>query len=159
MKGGREGQRWEGRVSLPQQRFLCWRWSRPRPTHNATLQYKPTIRDFDRGHIVFQISFLELVAQASDFRLEPECFSAVQSVKLVSGDFTAQGNPSPCALVGLCHLLPVRPVDGPFIAINKHCPETGMTASEQEGQSSSPPKACVVEWRGMQWIREKNEQF
>lgn len=56
----------------------------------------------------------------------------MQSVNLTSGGFSAQGNPPSCALADLCHLLPVKPMDGLFVVVNKCCPETEVTAASKK---------------------------
>lgn len=71
------------------------------------------------------------------FTQNKELFGTMQvllksGVKPMFRDFSAQGNPASCALVSLCLLLPVRPVDGPFAVVNKCCPETGVTALSKD---------------------------
>lgn len=79
----------------------------------------------------------------------------MQSVRLRSSDFAAQGNPSFCALVGLCHLLPVRPGAGPFTVVNKCCPETEVTGVSKD---QVPVLLRLAFWCGEAYSEQGNKQ-
>lgn len=78
----------------------------------------------------------------------------MQSAKLVSSNFTAQGNPLSCTLVGLCHLLPVRSVGGPFIEINTCWPDSGMLAV---GEDRVPALLRFVFWSAEAYNEQKTK--